>query len=545
MFSTFQAHLPAHLDHIFRYGIFSAVMIETSISTLDIIIIAAYLAFSIGLGVWLGRKNNTSDDYFLAGRKMNWFVIGGSLYASNISTTTLIGLSGAAYTYGVVFYNYEWMAVVVLIIFSLFFVRPVLKSTIYTIPEFFEKRYSRATGVYLSILTLFLNIVIDTAGGLYAGALLFRVILPDASLWQLISGLALVSGTYTIAGGLAAVMITDVIQAFILTATSAMVAWLAFQSAGDWSTVMETALAKNPLALDLIRPLDDTIMPWPTLILGLPILGFYFWCTNQFMAQRVLAARTEVDGQLGLLFAGLLKLPTLFLMVLPGVAALTLYPNLENGDTVYALLLFELLPSGLLGLALVGFIAALMSQIDSTLNSASTLITMDFVRRRYPHLSSHTLMRIGQLATLIFMLLAMVWAPQIERFSSIFQYLQDILSYAVGPIVVLFFAAVFWARANQHGAHAAIIVGLLVSAGLFFAKAYQISDLNNLYAAPITVLVSSIALAVGSLVTSPPNETQKSLTYMSSRRDSPQSRIYITSVVLLLVLTMIVIWPWI
>ena len=489
-------------------------MIQASLSSLDVGIIIVYALISVLLGFWLGRGNKTSGDYFLASRSMRWPVIGGSLYASNISTTTLVGLSGAAYTTGVVFYNYEWMAVVVLILFAVLFLRVVLKSNVYTMPEFMERRFSGITRTYLALLTLFLNIIVDTAGSLYAGALLFRIALPSVPLWQVISGLALVSGIYTIAGGLAAVMVTDVLQAIILTLTSLMVATIAIHQAGGWTTVAETALAARPDSLSLIRPISDAVMPWPTLVVGVPILGFYFWCTNQFMIQRVLAAKSFAEGRWGVLFAGLLKLPTLHIMVLPGIAAITLYPNLQNGDTVYARLIFDLLPTGFLGLALVGFVAALMSQIDSTLNSASTLVTMDFVRRSNPNLSEKQLMRIGQVATFIFMLLAMAWAPQIERFSSIFQYLQDVLAFAVGPVVTLFVFGVLWPRANAVGAHAAIVVGLIVSIGLFAAKLTGASTMNNLYAAPITAVASALALIVGSLLSSAPtSESIKDLIF--------------------------------
>ena len=478
---------------------------DVNLATIDYAIIVAYALLSIGIGVWLGRKNQTSDDYFLAGRNMRWPVIGGSLFASNISTTTMVGLAGAAYTFGIVVYNYEWMAAVVLVFFAFFFLRVVLRSRVYTMPEFLEKRFGGAARTYFAILTLFLNIVVDTAGGLFAGALIFELIFPAAELWQIVAILAVAAGIYTIVGGLSAVMITDVLQGIILIIASILITVFALQEAGGWSHVISTVAADAPEKLSLIRPLDDAFMPWPTLILGVPLLGFYFWCTNQFMIQRVLAAKNENEGRWGVLFAGFLKIPTLFIMVIPGTAAILLYPDLASGDRVFANLMFDLLPAGILGLALAGFVAALMSQIDSTLNSASTLVTMDFIRRYRPGLNEAQLMRIGQMATFIFMLLAVLWAPQIDRFESIFKYLQDVLAFAVGPVIALFVWGVFWPRANAAGANAAIIVGVAVAAVLFALKATGQIGMNNLYVAPIVFVLSSLTLVVGSLATAPPD----------------------------------------
>ncbi|MEN0068305.1 MAG: sodium:solute symporter [Myxococcota bacterium] len=474
------------------------------LATIDVVIIVLYALGSIGLGVALGRNNHDAEDYFLAGRNMRWPVIGSSLYASNISTTTLVGLAGAAYTAGIAVYNYEWMAVLALVGFALFFVRPVLRSGVYTMPEFLDRRYGPRVRTYFALLTLFLNIVVDTAGSLFAGAVLFELVFPAAPFWLLIVVLALAAGLYTVVGGLAAVMVTDAIQAVILTVAAAIIFVFALDEVGGWTALIDTIERTTPEKLSLIRPLDDPHLPWFGLVLGVPILGFYFWCTNQFMIQRVLAARDETEGRLGMLFAGFLKLPTLFFMVLPGTAAIVLYPNLESANDVYPTLLFDLMPHGLLGLALAGFVAALMSQIDSTLSSASTLVTMDFIRPWRPDLTPQQLMRVGQGATLVFMGFAVLWAPQIQRFPDLFSYLQAVLAYAVGPVVALFGFGVLWKRANTTGAEAAIVVGGLTGAVLFYGIQIAGWPLHFLYAAPLGMAASSVALVVGSLWTSPP-----------------------------------------
>ena len=335
-----------------------------ALGAVDLGLIAAYFVGSIALGIWFGRRHETAEDFFLAGRGMLWPVIGISLFASNISSSTLVGLAGDAYATGISVYNYEWMAAVVLVVFAIFFLPFLLRARVYTMPEFLARRFSGSARTYFALLTLFLNIVVDTAGGLYAGALMLGMIFPGIDLWVVVAVLAVAAGIYTAFGGLAAVMYTDVIQAALLILGSVLISLFAYQAIGGWDAVVAAVPAEK---LSLIRPPGDPGVPWPGLLSGVFLLGFYFWCTNQFMVQRVLSARSLDHGRWGVLFAGLLKLPVLFIMVLPGSFALLLYPGLERPDLVYPTLLFDLLPVGVLGLVIAGFIAALMSQIDAQL----------------------------------------------------------------------------------------------------------------------------------------------------------------------------------
>ena len=480
-------------------------MPEFILNPIDISIIVIYIVFVVWLGFYVGKKHETAKDYFLAGRSMKWFFIGLSLFASNISSTTLIGLAGDAYSTGISVFNYEWFAVIILIFFAIFFLPNILKSQVYTMPEFLERRFDGRARTYFSLLTLFLNIVVDTAGSLYAGALLLKLVFPDIPMWQTITVLAIVAGIYTIAGGLAAVIYTDAIQTLFLLIGSIVITVVAFDKlGGSWDFITSNI---DPAKLSLIRPLDDAGVPWLGLFTGLPILGFYFWCTNQFMVQRVLSAKDTNNGRWGSLFAGLLKLPELFIMVLPGIMAILLYPKLTNPDMVYPTLMFDHLPTGLLGLALAGFIAALMSQIDSTLNSASTLVTMDFIRRWKPHLDSRQLMKIGRWVTFGFMILAALWAPQIKNFGSLFKYLQRVLSYTVPPVVAMFLIGLFFKRANSKGAFASLIGGIFF--GILFFISNEVIGLTHvhfLYIAPILFIISSIILLVVSYRSEPENE---------------------------------------
>jgi SSS family solute:Na+ symporter len=315
--------------------------------------------------------------------------------------------------------------------------------------------------------------------------------------------LAILSGLYTIAGGLKAVVYTDAIQALLLISGSVLLTILAFAKIGNWEAVKAVTPAQH---FHIIQPHNDAFLPWPGLISGVFLLGFYFWATNQFIVQRALGAKNLRHGQWGALFAGFLKVSTpLFIMIVPGLMARVLYPNIEKANLVFPMLMFDLLPKGLLGLVLAGLIAAMMSSIDSALNSASTLVTMDFVKKLRPQTTSVQLMWIGRTVTFVFMLAAAAWAPQIDRFPTLWQYLQSALSYIVPPIVALFFMGVFWKRANANGAVAGIIAGI-VSAALFlgFNDAKWMPPIHFLYVAAIIFALSCLAVFAVSLLTPPP-----------------------------------------
>ncbi len=489
-------------------------MPEFALSEIDLVIIGLYAIFVIWLGIKLAKKHGNAEEYFLAGRSMIWPFIGISLFASNISSTTLIGLSGDAYSTGISVYNYEWMAAVVLVFFAIFFLPFYLRSRIYTMPEFLEKRFDERSRYYFSVLTLIGNIIIDTAGGLYAGGLVLKLVFPEIPMWQTVSVLAVLAGIYTIAGGLAAVIYTDAVQTALLLIGATVVTAIALVKIGGWDAV--TAVT-GPEMLSLVRPLDDPAVPWLGLILGVPLLGFYFWGTNQFMVQRALSAKDLNHGRWGALFAGLLKLPVLFIMVLPGTMARVLYPNLDNPDMVLPTMMFDLLPVGLLGLVVAGLIAALMSSIDSTLNSASTLITMDFVHKLKPDIDSRKLMWVGRGFTFLFMVLAALWAPQIEKFGSLFKYLQQVLSYTTPPVIAIFILGVFWKRANATGAFSALMVGLVCGIALFVSNVFmEWTSIHFLYVAPILFAVGIITVVLVSLQTAPPTK-EKSEDYSWSR----------------------------
>lgn len=421
-----------------------------SLEAADIVVLALYFAVVFALGWWVYKRTRTGDDLFLAGRTLTWGVIGFSLFASNISSSTLIGLTGSAYETGIVVSNYEWMAAFILILMCFTTIPVFLRNRIRTIPEYLERRFDRRCRLYFSGLSLFLIVVVDTAGGLYAGSIVLRLFFPGAEIWQLCLVIAVLAGLYTIGGGLRAVAYTDVLQAVVLITGSTAI-FFGVMNRIDWQ--WSAGLAQLPENhLSLIRPLDDTTLPWAGTLLGVPILGFYFWSTNQFIAQRLLGAKSITHARWGAIFAGFLKLIPLYIMILPGAFALLLYPDLSDPDLVFPTLIVDLLPSGIVGLVLAGLIAAVMSSVDSSLNSASTLVTLDFVERRGRELSPDRAALIGRLVTFGFMILAALWAPLIQFFPGLWAYLQSVLGYSVPPVAAVFLAGVLSRRVHANGA---------------------------------------------------------------------------------------------
>ncbi|WP_235296461.1 sodium:solute symporter [Portibacter marinus] len=547
-----------------------------NLSTLDIIIMAIYAILIIGYGIY-HSKRSSSEDYFLGGRSMTWPIIGIALFSANISSSTLVGLAGDAFKTNVHVYNYEWFAVVVLIIFAIFFLPFYLKSGVFTMPEFLEKRYDSRSRYYFSFITIVGNILVDTAAGLYVGSVVLKILFPEIPSTYIIIGLALAAAAYTIPGGLNSVIQTEVIQAILLIFGSILLTYYAFdQLGGGWSDMMDqltNAIAAGQVEVveklreaghyapanadevfSLVRPSNDEFMPWWGLLTGVPLLGFYFWANNQFMVQRVLGAKNLNHGRWGALFGGLLKLPVIFIMIVPGVLAILLFSELDisslnyfitgpDGSSIpcsnlsdcpnltYPVLLLELLPTGILGLVVAGLLAAMMSSVSATFNSASTLITMDFAIKINPKLTSKQLVRIGQIATLVLVVLASAWVPYIETVSdSLWKYLQLVISYTAPPAVSTFVLGLFWTRANGSGSIASLLFGFVFAVFMLSLQIFggniidnggslpqwmvYLTSLHFLSMAFILFISCILVHIVVSLATAPPDdETINNLTW--------------------------------
>ena len=468
--------------------------LSTGAPLLDLLIVAVCAGGIVVFGLAVSRRRARAEEYFLASRASRWPAIGLALFASNISSTAIVGLAGAAYVMGISVYDYEWSAGVVLVFYCVFLLPFVLRSRVYTMPEFLERRYDARARLYFAALTVFLNIFVDSAAALYCGALVCRLLLPGPPLWAIIVVLAGAAGAYTLAGGLKAVIYTQAAQAVLLFTSAIVIAVAAFTRVGGWHAV---ARGVDPAMLSLIRPAGDPGLPWPGLVLGIPVLGIYYWCTNQYMVQQTLAARSLDDGRRGALFAGLLKLSVLFLMILPGTCAILLFPHLARPDLVYPSLMLRLLPEGLLGLVAAGFVGSTMASVASTLNSASAIVTMDLVKHFVPRLSEHQVVRIGRRGMAGLLLVAMLWAPQLERFGTLWQYLQAMLAYCAPPIVALVLTGIFWRGANAAGAAATLALGTVCGIALFVANVpLHLLHLHFLYVAPLLLFIDTAILVI-------------------------------------------------
>ena len=465
------------------------------LNAVDIAVIAVYLLGVLALGLWAGRHEESADDYFLAGRTLPWYLVGLSFYASNMSGASFVGLMGAAYAEGLTVFNYEWTAALVLIVFALFMLPVFLKARLFTVTGYLETRFDRRSRSAYAAFTLATLLFIDMAGALYAGSIVVVTAFPGIALRQVSLGLALLAGLYTYFGGLEAVVVTDAVQAVLILLGTGLIVWLGLDAVGGLDALLTAVPAEHR---QMMRPANDDFLPAPG-ILGVVLLGFYYWTLNQYVVQRALGAKSLDEGRKGALFGGLLKLPNMFLMVIPGMIAFALMPDLASPDQAFPALAFELLPVGLRGLILTALIAAIMSSLDSALNAAASILTMDFVKPLRPSTSGRALLRIGRAFTAALILIAALYAPLIASFGSLFAYFQSTLAYLVPAIVAVYLAGLFWRGATATGAFSGMMAGL--GGGLLLFLAQEVTGLWAMAGLP-PVHFTYMALAVFALALS-------------------------------------------
>lgn len=471
-------------------------MDSISIGWIDVAIVIIYLIFII----WWGLRHGKSSDagsYFLAGRSMPWWVVGLSLFAASISSTTLIGQCGDAYDTGIAVFNYNLTGVVVMVFFATFLLPLYIKSKIFTIPEFLEKRFDKRSRYYFSAICIIGNIFLDAAGALYAAALIIKLVFPQADLQLIILIFAILAASYTIPGGLSSAINAELIQAVILIVGSVILTVACFANGGG--EYLASLFASGDSAVKLIRPLSDPATPWLGLIVGMPVSGIYFWANNQTLVQRVLSSKSVDEGRKGVMFAGLLTLITLFIIVFPGVIARNLFPGIERPDMIYPTLVLKLLPTGLLGIMLSALLAALTSTLSAILNSTSTLFTMDFYAQARPKTDSKKLVLIGKITSLVIIVIAALWAPNIGKFGSLLKYYQEMLSYIAPPVVAAFLLGIFSKRVNGNGAFIGLLSGLAMAVVMLLWRHQIFGDLHFLLIIPILLAFSMAVIYFASL----------------------------------------------
>lgn len=476
---------------------------------LDWSIIVAYLGLVLGLAVWVfTKRKDTPDDYFLANRNLSWFIVGASIFASNIGSEHLVGLAGSGATDGVALAHYELHAWCLLVL-GWVFVPFYMRSRVFTMPEFLERRFSPAARWVLSIISLVGYVLTKIAVGIFAGGIVFATLLPEArlvlgpfvlnSFWVGSIAVILLTGIYTVAGGMRAVAYTEALQTFILVAGSALLTWFGLRELGGWGGLRA---ALDPDLFNLWKPLIpegmqgtwapviepdriawyfNTRYPWIGMLFCAPIIGLWYWTTDQYIVQRALGARNETEARRGSIFAGVLKLLPVFIFIVPGMIALALartgdFPALSpmvdadgnvipaSAQAAFPLLVMSVLPVGVRGIVVAGLLAALMSSLAGVFNASSTLFTMDLYRKFNPDASRHRLVWIGRLATTTMVLIGLLWIPVIQGARGLYEYLQGVQSYLAPPIFAVFFLGVFMKRMNARGCLAALVTGFLLGA---------------------------------------------------------------------------------
>lgn len=431
---------------------------------LDTAILVAYFAVTFAVGFYFSRKERTSRDYFLAGQHVGWFAIGASLFSANIGSEHFIGLAGSGADTGLAVGCYEWSASFCLFILGWVFVPHYLRSGVFTMPEFLEKRFSPQCRTYLTWVSLFAYVFTKISVALFAGGILIREVFG----WDYYTTailLVLATGAYTIFGGLAAVIYTDLVQAFILIGGAAVLTWIGLDKAGGFEGLRA---ALPPDFFHMVKPVSDAGYPWPGTIFGTIVLGIWYWCTDQVIVQRTLSAPNVHEARKGAFFCAALKILPVFILVLPGLIAKTLWPNDVTGDNAYPLLVLRLMPPGLKGLMVAALLAALMSSLSAVFNSCSTLITMDIYKKWHPDAAESKLVNVGRWSTAGIVVLSILWIPFISHLNNqVYQYLQSVQAYVGAPITAAFLVGVLWKGATARAAFTTLVVGGLLGAARF------------------------------------------------------------------------------
>ncbi|MBP1539507.1 MAG: sodium:solute symporter [Prevotella sp.] len=516
---------------------------------LDWIVIGVFCCALIGIVLWVfSQKNNNSADYFLGGRDATWIAIGASLFASNIGSEHLIGLAGTGAASGMAMAHWEmqgWMILILGWVFVPFYSR----SMVYTMPEFLERRYNKQSRTILSTISLISYVLTKVAVTVYAGGLVFQQVFGIKELWGIdffwiaAIGLVLITAVYTIIGGMKSVLYTSVLQTPILLLGSLIILVLGLRALGGWDQMLALCDVKpayegaQGTMIHLMRSNSDPQYPWLGALIGSSVIGFWYWCTDQYIVQRVLSGKNEREARRGTIFGAYLKLLPVFLFLIPGMIAFALHqkslaaggegflPFLANGaansDAAFPTLVAKLLPAGVKGLVVCGILAALMSSLASLFNSSSMLFTIDFYKRLRPQTSEKALVKIGQVATVVIVILGILWIPIMRSIGDVlYNYLQDVQSVLAPGIASAFLLGICWKRASAKGGMWGLLAGLIIGMTRLGAKVYYSSnddaaqtwfksvfyDFNWLFFCGCMLVVCLAVVVIVSLMTKAPDE---------------------------------------
>jgi len=544
----------------------------STLQMLDWVVIAGYFTLILGIVWWSAKKlKRTSDSYFLAGREMGWFIVGASIFASNIGSEHLVGLAASGTTDGVALAHYELHAWCLLVL-GWVMVPFYLRSKVFTMPEFLERRFSPASRTVLSAISLVAYVLTKIAVGVFAGGVVFAVLLPEMnvmgmdSFWVGSLVVVIITGLYTIIGGMEAVAYTEALQTIILIVGSALVTVFGLQALGGWSELRAIVPAEM---FNLWKPLvpsglngtwspvrTSTEMawyfndnyPWIGMLFCAPIIGLWYWATDQYIVQRTLIAPNETQARRGTIAAAFFKLTPVFIFIIPGIICYALavsgkVPALQqaildakgnvirdNAQQAFPLMVAHVLPIGIRGIVVAGLLAALMSSLAGAFNASATLFTIDFYARLRPQTSQERLVWIGRVATAVMVLIGILWIPVIKGGKGLYDYLQGMQAYLAPPIFVVFFFGVFWKRLNAKGCMAALIAGFAMGIvrlaidtpvklmhGFHYPEGTFLWVMNNVFFQYYSLLIFLVSAAVMIIVSyateSPVLERISGLTY--------------------------------
>jgi solute:Na+ symporter, SSS family len=553
--------------------LFAAIGAKSTMTGVDWLAIALYFGILLCVATWVVRKRkDTAADYFLAGRNLSWWVIGASIFASNIGSEHIVGLAGSGAKDGVAMAHYElhaWCLLVLAWVFVPFYAR----SLVFTMPEFLERRFSTHSRYVLSIVSLLTFIISKIAVGIFAGGLVFSTLLPELQVGPLDSfwiGSVLVivlTGLYTALGGMRAVAYNDAVQVVVLIGGSALLTFYGLRELGGWARLREICGSDM---FNLWKPLTQPGMestwapvkeahrmawyfngqfPWLGMAICAPVIGLWYWCTDQYIVQRALGAPNETVARQGSIFAAFLKLFPVYLFIIPGLICYALAKSHTNpgldaeffGPTArenpyqvaFPLMVQHLLPAGLRGIVVAGLLSALMGSLAGVFNACSTLFTVDIYNKWRPEATQHQIVRVGRIATIVMVIIAMAWIPVVRHAKGLYDYLQAVQGYLAPPIFVVFFFGVFWKRLNAQGCLWAMIVGFVI--GVFrmavdtpvtLIKGYSypegslfwiVNNINFQYFSILITIVSAVVMVAVSYATAEPDAAQiKSLTFSTA-----------------------------
>lgn len=501
-------------------------------SGLDWAVLGLFFLVLLGVVVWsFMQKDNDTTDYFLAGRNAGWLVIGASIFASNIGSEHLVGLSGAGAQTGMAMAHWElqsWIIIILGWVFAPFY----WSAKVYTMPEFLERRYSSSSRTFLSFISLVSYVLTKVSVTVYAGGVVLKTVLGIESLWGIdffwiaAMSLVLITGLYTVAGGMKAILVTSVIQTPILIFGSLVILFVGLDKVGGFAELERI----NGERMSLMRPMDDPEFPWLGVVFGSVIIGFWYWCTDQYIVQRVLTAKGIQAARRGTIFAGYLKLLPVFIFLFPGMIAYALHTqgtiNLESADQAFATLVTELLPSGIKGIVIGGLIAALMSSLASLFNSSATLFTIDFYKKYKPESSEKHLVSVGRYATIAVVALGILWIPIMQMIADVlYEYLQLVQSLIAPGIAAVFLLGVFSRRITPTAGFVGLVAGFVLGMSRLVLTIFQGSldpdglafalvDLNWLYfCSYLFAVIVVLVIAVSFFTKQASDEQVAGLTY--------------------------------